>query len=124
MNRRKDRFQERQVNGVNGDLLQLFPIENRPFWKNTAKRQNQIQEIRLRVDRPVIVICDGKETFLDTKGEFTEHVDDACCAREEELTALFNHICHYSPYAFEDEIRQGFVTVEGGIAWESQDRWF
>lgn len=24
------------------------------------------------------------------------------------------HICHYSPYAFEEELRRGFVTVAGG----------
>ena len=27
---------------------------------------------------------------------------------------MLEHICHYSPYAFEEELRQGFLTVAGG----------
>ncbi len=30
------------------------------------------------------------------------------------LREILEHICHYSPYAFEEEIRRGFVTVAGG----------
>ena len=31
-----------------------------------------------------------------------------------ELEEILEHICHYSPYAFEEELRRGFVTVAGG----------
>ena len=27
---------------------------------------------------------------------------------------MLEHICHYSPYAYEEELRQGFITVGGG----------
>lgn len=33
---------------------------------------------------------------------------------ERELDEIIGHICRYSPYAFENEIRQGFLTVPGG----------
>lgn len=99
---------------MENNILQLFPIEKRGFWQETAKVQERIQEIRLRVGRPVIVMCSGREMFLNEQGQFTNLPENAYCAEEEEVSALFRHICHDSPYAFEDEIRQGFVTVEGG----------
>lgn len=95
-------------------LLQLFPLERRDFWRYTADRQQEIREIRLRVDRPVIVLWKSGEVFLDERGYFTNQCGEAYCAQDKELQALFRHICHDSPYAFEEEIRQGFVTVEGG----------
>lgn len=99
---------------MQNNLLQLFPLDKREFWRKTAMNQEQIQEIRLRAGRPVIVIWNGCEYFLDEKGHFTDKQDWAYCVSDKELDALLNHICHYSPYAFEDEIRQGFITVAGG----------
>lgn len=96
------------------DLIQLFPMDKRSFWKDVAMEQGDIQEIRLRVGKPVILIWKGKEVFLDTNGKFTDKLELAYQVSERELEALLHHICHYSPYAFEEEIRQGFVTVEGG----------
>lgn len=99
---------------VQNSLLQLFPVDKRVFWQKTAMQQEQIQEIRLRSGRPVIVVCAGCELFLDGNGNFTDKQEEAYSASAKELEALLNHICHYSPYAFEDEIRQGFITVAGG----------
>lgn len=99
---------------MKGDLLQLFPMDRRGFWQYTAQRQEDIQEIRLRAGRPVTVLWKGRERFLQESGSFTDSLEEAYCAGGQELEALLNHICHYSPYAFEDEIRQGFVTVSGG----------
>ena len=94
--------------------MQLFPMAQRSFWQKTAVEQEHIQEIRLRKEQPVIVLWKGQEYFLDSEGNFTDKLSSAYFMGEKEMDALLNHICHYSPYAFEDEIRQGFVTVAGG----------
>jgi len=99
---------------VQNNLLQLFPLEKREFWKNVATWQELLQEIRLRANQPIIVIRKGQEYFLDEMGNFTDNREMACGVTEKELDALLKHICHYSPYAFEDEIRRGFITVAGG----------
>lgn len=95
-------------------ILQLFPAEKRSFWEYTAAHQRFIREIRLRVDRPIAVYIDGKEVFLDREGHFTEQMQEARRITAGELSKLLEHICHYSLYAFEDELRQGFLTVGGG----------
>jgi len=99
---------------VNNSILQLFPAEYRNFWMRAAQEQEHIQEIRLRTGRPVVLHRDGRELFLTGRGEFTESSQDAYCAGSRELAEMLDHICHYSPYAFEEELRRGFVTVAGG----------
>lgn len=97
-----------------GDLLQLFPVDKREFWKCVSAEQDTIQEIRLRQGKPILLIQKGREVYLNGSGEITENPSEAYCAEKRDLQSLMSHICQYSPYAFEDEIRQGYVTVEGG----------
>ncbi|HBA49396.1 MAG TPA: stage III sporulation protein AA [Lachnospiraceae bacterium] len=95
-------------------ILQLFPLQYRTFWQRTAQEQEHIQEIRLRAGRPALLHREGREIFLDGKGSFTAAAGDAHTVTERELQEILDHICHYSPYAFEEELRRGFVTVAGG----------
>ena len=95
-------------------ILQLFPSEYRMFWQQAAREQEHLQEIRMRVGRPVLLCRDGNEIFLTEDGKFTGSCQGAHCASERELGEILDHICHYSPYAFEEELRRGFITVTGG----------
>ncbi len=95
-------------------IWNLFPEELRDFFKVTLIRQEKIQEIRLRAGCPVYVIEDGQERFLDRQGQYTDLSERAKVLAAEELKSIVNHICRYSLYAYEDEIRQGFLTVRGG----------
>jgi stage III sporulation protein AA len=95
-------------------LLQLFPLERRSFWKEVSKDTPCIQEIRLRAGLPILIIREGKEYYLDSQGDYTDKPSRAYLATGREIQDILQHICHYSLYAFEDEIRQGFITVSGG----------
>ncbi len=95
-------------------ILQLFPDTYRSFFKEVIKQSEQINEIRMRADRPIIVIWNGQEYFLTAGGAFTKEEKLAEKIGQKELEMILNHICNYSIYAFEDEIRQGFLTVQGG----------
>lgn len=96
------------------NLLQLFPAERRVFWSRTAEEQSDLQEIRIRVGRPVVLFLKGREFFLNDLGQLQGTPENAYCVTREEIENLLNHLCHYSLYAFEDEFRQGFLTVSGG----------
>lgn len=95
-------------------ILQLFPASLRSFWQQTASCQREIQEIRLRAHRPIVIYKGSRELFLDSDGAFIGSPVGARCISPEELDGLLKHICSYSLYAFEDELRQGFITVSGG----------
>ena len=95
-------------------ILQLFPAEQRGLWQQTAACQKDIQEIRLRAFRPVVIYMGGRERFLQPDGSLSDSSLRALCVSPRELEGLLKHICHYSLYAFEEELRQGFITVSGG----------
>lgn len=77
--------------------------------------KEKVQEIRLRVNRPVSVCCAGSVYFLNADGRIT------CCpgpqnviARRNDLDESFRNICGYSIYSHENEIKNGYITICGG----------
>lgn len=95
-------------------ILQMFPATEREFFKHTASREQWITEIRLRCEKPILVMESEKEWFLNRKGEYTNAISEAVIMKSDMLKRIVQHICSYSRYAFEEEIRQGFITVAGG----------
>ena len=98
---------------MENSILQLFPAQRRRFWTEIAGRQKDIREIRLRVNRPIMINCTGKEFYVNSEGNPTHNPDEARTIGGGELEELLEHICHYSLYAYEEELRQGFLTVAG-----------
>lgn len=97
-----------------GQLINIFPKDRRMFWNNVAALQDDLEEIRIRVNAPIIIKGKRGEIFLDKDGNFCGNQADAYVAKEDEAEDILRHICNYSIYAYEDELRNGFVTVSGG----------
>ena len=70
--------------------------------KITEKDLENIQEVRLRCGQPVMLKEEGRIWFLE------ERVSAA------ELRETVSILSAYSLYAFEEELRQGYLTIEGG----------
>ncbi len=96
------------------ELLHMFPQTMRGRWEQVAKHADRLQEIRLRVNAPAVVWIDNREWFVDEKGMLMDRQPGSGACRAEELEAILKHLCQYSVYAFTDEIRQGFLTIQGG----------
>lgn len=62
----------------------------------------EIEEIRIRTNRPIEVTMGGKTIFLP----YLINVEDA--------NQLLNKISHHSIYALEEELRRGYITIDGG----------
>ena len=96
------------------EILRMFPQDMRRRWEQVAMQADSLQEIRLRVNVPAAVWIDNREWFIDTEGRLVNRWPQEGVCRPEELDAILKHLCHYSVYAFADEIRQGFLTIQGG----------
>lgn len=74
------------------------------------------QEIRLRVNRPVAVVCPETTYFLTEKGGLTNTILDGSMltVSRGDLTDTFHNICNYSVYSKQSEIINGFVSMHGG----------
>ncbi|NMB42030.1 MAG: stage III sporulation protein AA [Firmicutes bacterium] len=71
------------------------------------------EEIRLRHSRPLIIIWSGGESYLGPKGPVVAP-RDAYMVSDEDLVKTLELISSYSLYAYEEELKQGYLTIPGG----------
>ena len=96
------------------EITRLFPMHIRKALSKAAFDMEQVYEIRLRVNGPLILIYQGKEYFLSKQGDFSVNESRAYLVKAEDVTETMEYISRYSMYAFEEELRQGFITIQGG----------
>lgn len=75
------------------------------------------QEIRLRINSPIVIICGNASYFVDFEGRTFNSFDmknQLFTVTPNELNSTFEKICNYSVYSFENEIKNGFITITGG----------
>ncbi len=73
-----------------------------------------LEEVRLRMNRPLAVRLNQEEYFLDEKGENSPLISGAYLVLREDVQKTVQLISQGSLYAFEEEFRQGFLTLPGG----------
>ncbi len=96
------------------NVLALFPSDMREQWKEVAKIQERIYEIRLRANQVICVYVNRRECYLSQDGEVHSSCYKGISISREEVERIVHHICKYSIYAYEQELKQGYITVEGG----------
>lgn len=94
------------------EVYKIFPGEVRGILKKANLKQEFLQEIRLRVHAPLMVIYQGEEFIIGQDGALNGAkaymVTPAC------IRTTMDQISGYSLYAYEEEIRQGYLTIPGG----------
>ena len=96
-------------------IRNMFPIMFHPLLKQLEGYIEQLQEIRIRVNQPCIFVVDKHELYPDYQGNLCMNPEKGILMDDRKVEEIFNHICKYSPYAYEHQLRQGFITVAGGI---------
>ena len=92
----------------------LFPAKDAGFWKYIYLNMNIIREIRIRVGKPILVSLYQKEVSLDEDGNLIYVSERGKRFTYEELQELMDYWCMDSRYAFQEEIRRGYLTISGG----------
>ncbi len=88
------------------EILKYFPIGIYNYIKNVINQnqsiREQLQEIRLRVNRPIIFKFRNYDIVLkyNTSGE--------------EILQVLEKLCENSIYAYKNQICEGFLAVKGG----------
>jgi stage III sporulation protein AA len=62
-----------------------------------------LEEVRIRRGRPIELLSEGRSLWLEDK-----IVDETICRN------LLDKLTHHSVYSFEEQLRRGFITTEGG----------
>lgn len=95
-------------------IVRLFPAYLREAVQRSGVFAKHLEEIRIRVNEPVM-FCTGEGEFFLRGNQLVRQLDNQCCRMTpEEVRQMSVFMSKYSLYAYEEEIRKGFLTVEGG----------
>lgn len=83
------------------DLFEILPKTIRNKLEQVDNLQ-KLEEIRIKVNKPLFIHIGSREEIWDY------------IATPEDIKYIMQRISNYSIYAFEDEIRQGYITIKGG----------
>ncbi|WHY76018.1 stage III sporulation protein AA [Neobacillus sp. WH10] len=70
--------------------------------KIPPNQKEELEEIRIRINRPIEMILKGAPRFL------------SYIIQPEDAFHLMNKISHFSIYTLEEELKRGYITVSGG----------
>src|SRR5699024_1634456 len=102
-----ERSDRKQKTGRDGQILSILAKSVRRIIQEDQGGLEGLQEIRLRTGQPVRIVRGKREKILPSEA-------DPNIITKEEVRETMDYISHYSLYAYENELRQGFLTIEGG----------
>ncbi len=74
-----------------------------------------IQEIRLRKNKPIVIVSNGESSFLTSNSKTTYIVSKNCVIpTENEIVDTINKMCGFSMHTQTGNISNGFITLKNG----------
>ena len=73
-----------------------------------------INEIRIRVDKPIVVSIGGQKSFLGENGS-TKNLNNAIFATKTMIEDIIFRASECSIYSVNEQIKRGYIVVSGGI---------
>ncbi len=95
-------------------ICKIFPRGIREKLLRSVIDFEHLCAIRIRVNKPVIFEMEDGERFIDGEGLLTRDVRSASCINMEDIRKMLEFICSFSLYAYDDEMKHGYITIEGG----------
>ena len=74
------------------EIIKLLPLDIRKLFKFCDIEFSKLQEIRLRVNMPIMILYDSMEYFISCRGEMTKERKNGyrvSCAQIKEAMVLF-----------------------------------
>ncbi len=88
------------------EILRYFPNKIYQIFSNLLQENpqigNELQEIRIRVDKPIILKLKEKDLILQYN------------ILQTEILQIVERLCENSIYAYKNQICEGFITIKGG----------
>ena len=105
---------DKNEQAIREEILQILPIKMRQNFEKLFISFLGLQEIRVRVGRPVILVYGGREFYLGRREGLVHDKNNAFTADRRDMEEMMEYISNFSRYAYGEEMRQGFLTVQGG----------
>lgn len=91
---------------IDKQIRNILPIQMRKIIETYKDEFKHLQEIRMRINRVPILLNNGEECKIE---KLSQYIVDKRDIRE-----TLEYISQYSLYAYEQELSQGYITIQGG----------
>lgn len=85
-------------------LIRLLPVSI----------QDDLTEIRLRVDKPLLLVLSNTDKMIARDGQIDVEPSKAYICSSDDIGRTLQSISRNSLYAYEQELRLGYITIHGG----------
>ena len=114
-NKHHDNFKNNDSNTNIRAILKYFSKEIREILeKANLEKIRGLEEIRLRAEKPLIIQDFANEWFIDYNGNITQNTRQPFIVKQQDILNTLEIMSRNSIYAFQDEIKNGFITLTGG----------
>lgn len=83
------------------NVIGVFPLSMANLLKERINKE-QVYEIRVKIGKPILVYSKDGENIINY------------IPTKEDMKSIMQKISSYSLYAYEEDIKQGFITIKGG----------
>ena len=110
------------VNSIKGNknileefIFPVLPLQIRAMIRIIPSNVlHEITEIRLRVNRPLLLVLGVKDMMVRSCDVTGNHRDSVYLSTQDDVNKTLQLISKNSLYAFEQDIKKGFLTIMGG----------
>lgn len=96
-------------------VWRVFPVHLRETLKKCGIKKDLLEEIRIRIGQPMILLYGLEEWYLNFEEEkLCLNIQNGYVTTEDDMRQMITFLSRYSLYAFEEELKSGFITLEGG----------
>lgn len=97
------------------EIWRLLPGELRDKLNTLPDgTREELEEIRLRTNRPVELFVKQQSYFITSRGQLSKNPQQGWIFSRDLATKVLNVISDHSLYALEDQLKNGYITVNGG----------
>lgn len=99
---------------ITGWLQALSPRMRELTLHSMGPMLAELEEIRLRIGRPILFRIGMQEFTADQDGRATTQLEKGYIITRQDLDRTLQVLSQSSLYAWEEELRHGFITIPGG----------
>ncbi|NLP14781.1 MAG: stage III sporulation protein AA [Clostridium sp.] len=108
-------FRVEEVQKIEREILKVICHEIRDVLKSVSLMDLMTtEELRLRANKPLMLQNSKGSFFINTEGKLTESRANLFYVNQEQIIKTLELVSENSIYAFQDEIKNGYLTIRGG----------
>jgi stage III sporulation protein AA len=103
------------MNKLSDEIVNSLAVNLREKIKPFRNARFNIEEIRVRVNKPLIINANNKDYFYNTlTKDIDDNIQNAYITTREDVEQTFQLMCKYSIHSFIDDIKKGIMTLKSG----------